>query len=84
MHTSFIKCDCYAPVHEVLQMVNYRDGSWEEFEHWIRNTIGSDFRWRVRPMDKRSNRNMNVELVRNDIKEKNGVSPEKNTFIERK
>jgi hypothetical protein len=46
--------------------------------------IGSDFRWRVSPMDKRSNRQMIAELVQNDIKENNGVFPEKNLFIDRK
>ncbi len=65
-------------------MDNYLDGSWELFEQWIRNTIGSDFRWRVRPMDKRSNREMIAKLVQNDIKANNGIFPEKNAFIERK
>ena len=71
-------------IHKVSTMDNYLDGSWEEFEQWIRNTIGSDFHWRVRPMDKRSNRQMLAERVQNDIKENNGIFPEKNTFIERK
>jgi len=57
--------------------------SLEKFEQWIRNTIGSDFRWGVRLMDKRSNRFMVADLVQNDIKEKNGLFPEKNSFIER-
>jgi hypothetical protein len=70
-------------VHEVLKLDNYLEGSWEKFEQWIRNTIGSDFRWRVRPMDKRSNRKMVAELVQNDIKENKGVFPEKHSFIER-
>jgi len=65
-------------------MDNYLDGSWKKFEQWIRNTIGSDFRWRVRPMDKRSNRQMIAELVQKAIKENKGVFPEKNAFIERK
>ena len=64
-------------------MDNYLEGSWEKFEQWIRNTIGSDFRWRVRLMDKRSNRKMVAELVQNDIKESKGVFPEKHSFIER-
>ena len=67
-------------VHDVSMMDN--DGSWEEFEQWISNTIGSNFRWRVRPMDKRADRQMIAELVENEIKENNGVFPEKNTFIE--
>ncbi len=63
---------------------NYLDGSWGLFEQWIRNTIGSDFCWRVRPMDKRSNREMIAELVQNDMNGNDGVFPEKNSFIERK
>jgi hypothetical protein len=66
------------------KMDNYLDGSWEKFEQWIRNTIGSEFSWRVRPMDKRSNREMIAKLVQNDIKGNDGVFPEKNSFIERK
>jgi len=43
----------------------------------------SDFRWRVRPMDKQSNWKMVADLVLNDMKENNGVFPDKNSFIER-
>jgi len=71
-------------VHKVPKLDDYLDGSWAKFEQWIRNTIGSDFFWRVRPMDKRSNRQMIVELVQKDIKENNGLFPKKNSFIERK
>lgn len=66
------------------KMENYLDGSWELFEQWIRNTIGSDFCWRVTPMDNRLNRQLLAELVQNDIKENNGVFPEQNAYIERK
>ena len=38
----------------------------------------------VSKMDKRSNRQMIADLVQNDIKENNGIFPEKNAFIERK
>ena len=84
VNNSFHRGDCYAAIYEVSKMDNYLDGSWEKFEQWIRNTIGSDFRWRVWPMDKRSNRQMLAERVQNDIKENNGIFPEKNAFIERK
>ncbi len=73
-----------AGIREVPKKDNYLDGSWEKFEHWIRNTIGSDFRTRVRPMDKRANRQMIAKLVQKDIKAHNGVFPEENSFIERK
>ena len=77
VNNSFHRGDCYAAVHEVSKMDNYLDGSWEKFEQWIRNTIESGFRWRVKPMDKRSNRQTIAELVQNVIKENN-------SFIERK
>ena len=80
VNNSINRGDCYAVIHEVSKMDNYLDGSWEKFEQWIRNTIGSDFRWRVRPMDKRSNRQMLAEHVQNDIKENKGFFPEKNTL----
>jgi len=59
----------------------YLDGSWQEFEQWVRFTIGSDFSWRVRPMDKRSNRQMIVDLVQNEMKKNSGVFPSGNAFI---
>jgi hypothetical protein len=63
---------------------SHMDGSWELSEQWIRNTIGSDFLWSVRPMDKRSNREMIAEIVQNEMKANDGVFPERNAFIERK
>jgi hypothetical protein len=59
------------------------EASWEEFEEWIRSTIGSDFRWCVRPRDTPSNRHMIARLVLGD-KERNGDRfPDGNAFIER-
>ena len=34
-------------------MEDYCDGTWEEFEEWIRNTIAGDFRWKIRPPGQR-------------------------------
>ncbi len=64
------------------EMDNHLSGSWEIFEQWIRNTIGSDFRWRIRTMDNYASRQMLAELVQKNIKENNGVFPEKNSYIE--
>ncbi len=60
-----------------------RGGTWEEFEAWIRETIGSDFRRILRPQDTSVNREMVVDLVLKDIKQGNGIFPGKNAFIER-
>ena len=57
--------------------------SWSEFEQWIRDAIGSDFRWCVRPRDTLDNREMITDLIRNDMERNNGIFPQKNTFIER-
>lgn len=58
-------------------------GTWEEFEAWVRSTIGSYFRWRIRPLSTRSNREMIVSLILDEIRRNNGVFPEKDAFIER-
>ena len=58
-------------------------GSREEFEARIRDTIGDDFRWRIRPRDTPSNRKMIADLILNDIENGGGVFPGSNAFIER-
>lgn len=67
-------------------MEKHLDGTWEEFEARIRETVGSDFRWRVRPQDTRStrsNRKMVADLILGDIERNHGVFPESNAFVER-
>jgi len=59
------------------------EGTWQEFEALIRDTIGSDFHRCVRPQDTRSNRKMLLSLILEDIKWNNGVFPKRNTFIEK-
>ena len=65
------------------RMDKLSDGTWEEFEQWIRDTTGSDFRWCVRPRDTTENQEMAAGLVLADIKRSEGVFPEMNAFIER-
>lgn len=65
-------------------MEKYLDGTWDEFEQWIRFTIGSDFMWLVRPLDRQDNRQMVAAQVLYDIKRNNGSFPARNSFIERK
>jgi hypothetical protein len=59
------------------------EGTWEEFEVWIRETIGSDFRWLIRPQDSSVNREMIADSVLKDTKRVNGVFPGKNAFVEK-
>ena len=59
------------------------DGTWQEFEAWIEDTIGSPFRWHVRPTDTRSNGEMIASLILEDTKRNNGHFPKENVFIER-
>ncbi len=56
-------------------MEKHLDGTWKEFETWSKDTIGSNFRWRIRPRDTRSNREMIVSLILNGIRRNNGFSP---------
>ncbi len=64
-------------------MNKYLSGTWEEFEAWTRSTIGSDFRWKVRPKDEPAYREMIVGLIEDAIKRNNGVFPQSDAFIER-
>jgi len=64
-------------------MDEHLTGTWEEFEEWIRKTIPSDFRWRIRPRDTRANREMVASLILDGMRRNNGVFPERDAFIER-
>jgi hypothetical protein len=58
-------------------------GDWEKFEAWIREQVGGDFIWKVRPFDSRSNRQTVMESLLRTIKENDGTFPPKgNVFIE--
>jgi hypothetical protein len=64
-------------------MENYLEGSWLDFEAWIRREIGSDFRWRVRPMDTPSKRKLVAKLILDTQRRNKGVFPRNDAFIER-
>lgn len=64
-------------------MDRHLEGTWEEFENWIKGTIESDFTWRVRPRDTRENREMVASVILKDIKRNDGVFPETNAFVKR-
>lgn len=70
------------PAAEEQGMDKHLEGTWEESEAWIKETVGSDFRWRVRPQDTPSNREMVASLILDGIRRNNGVFPERNAFIE--
>ena len=63
-------------------MEEYLKGSWLEFEDWIRKEIGSDFRWKVRPMDTPSKRRLVAELILDTQRRNKGVFPRNDPFIE--
>ena len=63
-------------------MDEYLNSSWKEFEAWVRRTIGSGFRWKVRPCDNPSNRKMIAGLIQDALKRNNGVFPKNDAFIE--
>jgi hypothetical protein len=59
------------------------DCPWEQFEEIIREAIGSDFIWKVRPRDTEANRQAVMESIERMLREKNGSFPEKgDMFIE--
>jgi len=63
-------------------MEDYLEGSWLDFEAWIRREIGSEFRWKVRPMDSPSKRRLVAELIMDTQRRNKGVFPENDAFIE--
>jgi hypothetical protein len=63
-------------------MDEYLTSTWEEFEAWIRSTIGSNFRWKIRPLDNYSNRKMIADLIGDAMKRNNGILPKNDAFIE--
>ena len=58
-------------------------GSKDEFEAWIRDTIGGRFRWKIRPRDTPVYRKMVADLILDEIENSEGGFPESNAFIER-
>ena len=63
-------------------MDEYLTSTWEEFEAWIRSTIGSNFRLKIRPLDNYSNRKMIADLIGDAMKRNNGIFPKNDAFIE--
>ena len=43
-------------------------GDWEKFEVWIREQVGGDFIWRIKPFDKKANRQTVMESILSTIK----------------
>lgn len=57
--------------------------SWEQFEEIIREAIGSDFVWKIRPGDTGANRQAVMESIVRMLREHNGSFPEEgDMFIE--
>ncbi|MCK5256008.1 MAG: hypothetical protein KAQ81_08305 [Deltaproteobacteria bacterium] len=58
-------------------------GDWEKFETWIREQVGGNFVWKIRPLDIKANRQAVMESILRTIKENDGIFPPKgDTFIE--
>ncbi len=59
------------------------DCPWDKFEEIIREAIGSDFVWKIRPGDTENNRQAVMESIERMLKEHDGSFPEKgDMFIE--
>ena len=51
---------------------NILDCSWEQFEELIKEAIGSDFIWKIRPRDTEANRQAAMESIERMLGEHNG------------
>jgi hypothetical protein len=59
------------------------DCSWKEFEELIKEAIGSDFLWKIRPRDTQVNRQTVMDSIERMVGNNNGSFPEGgNIFIE--
>ena len=59
------------------------DCSWKEFEEFIKEAIGSDFLWKIRPRDTQVNRQAVMESIEKMVGSNNGSLPDRgNIFIE--
>ena len=59
------------------------DCSWKEFEEFIKEAIGSDFLWKIRPRDTQVNRQAVMESIEKMVGNNNGSFPDRgNIFIE--
>ena len=59
------------------------DCSWKEFEELIKEAIGSDFLWKIRPRDTQVNRQAVMESIEKMVGNNNGSFPDGgNIFIE--
>ena len=62
---------------------NILNCSWEQFEELIKEAIGSDFIWKIRPRDTEANRQAVIESIERMLGEHNGSFPDEgNMFIE--
>ena len=62
---------------------NILDCSWDQFEELIKEAIGSNFIWKIRPRDTEANRQAVVESIERMLGEDNGSFPDEgNIFIE--
>ena len=56
---------------------------WEQFEEIIREAIGSNFTWKIRPGDTGANRQAVMESIERTLREHNASFPEEgDMFIE--
>lgn len=58
--------------------------SWEAFEVWVRQTIGSDFTWFAAPRDTPEHRQIIIDSIRAAAVANDGTFPKRNEFLKRR
>lgn len=57
--------------------------SWENFEYWIKEKVGGEISWKIRPRDTRLNRQLVAESIFETIEKNDGrFPPSGNLFLE--
>ncbi len=62
-------------------MDQHLNGNWEDFEAWIKDTIGSAFFWGIRPIDTPADREMMAKHIIEQMKRQDGRVRDMDTFI---
>jgi len=59
-------------------------GSWDDFESWIKEKVGGEFSWKVRPRDTKVNRMAVAQSIIEAMERSGGTFPSSgNVFLER-
>ena len=62
---------------------NFLAGTWDDFESWIKEKVGGDIYWKIRPRDTKVNRMEVAQSIFETMKRNGGTFPSSgNVYVE--